>query len=63
MLLQAFGGLALGIMRPNFTWTNEIVPIKQSMNMFIEIFGSFVLTAGILVPFYSLDMGLDIRLV
>lgn len=62
MLLQAFGGLALGIMRPNFTWTNEIVPIKQSMNMFIEIFGSFVLTAGILVPFLLIRYGIGYKI-
>ena len=62
MLLQAFGGLALGIMRPNFTWTNEIVPIKQSMNMFIEIFGSFILTAGILVPFLLIRYGIGYKI-
>jgi len=30
-------GLLIGIKNPNFEWTNETVPIKQSVNLFIQM--------------------------
>ena len=41
-LTGAFG-LMLGVLRPNFQWTSEAMPIKQSMNVLISIFLSFFL--------------------
>ncbi len=35
--LNAVVGLWLGIKNPNFEWTNESVPIKQSSNVFVEM--------------------------
>ena len=36
-------GLMLGVLRPNFQWTSEAMPIKQSMNMLISLVLGFAL--------------------
>lgn len=41
-LTDAFG-LMLGVLRPNFQWTSEAMPIKQSMNVMLSILLGFVL--------------------
>lgn len=41
-LTGAFG-LMLGVLRPNFQWTSEAMPIKQSMNVMISIILGFAL--------------------
>lgn len=60
VLLSALFGLTLGVRSANFTWTNEIIPIKQSGSVMLAIFSGwgyaalFVLGAlflGDLVPF------------
>lgn len=40
--LYACFGLLLGILRANLKWSNEIVPIKQNISVFIAIFGGWV---------------------
>lgn len=42
VLFSALFGLMIGLTRPNFTWTNEIVPIKQSMGVAIALFGGWL---------------------
>ncbi len=42
VLLSALFGLTIGLVRPNLTWTNEIVPIKQSMGVAIALFGGWL---------------------
>ena len=51
LVFMDFFGLLLGIVRPNFTWTNEIAPIKQSLNVMIAMFGGWVLTVAIVAPY------------
>lgn len=41
-LTGAFG-LMLGVLRPNFQWTSEAMPIKQSLNVMISILLGFAL--------------------
>lgn len=41
VLLSALFGLFLGLRMPNLSWTREIVPIKQSLNVMLALFGSF----------------------
>ncbi|MGM9605716.1 MAG: hypothetical protein ACI3XG_11715 [Faecousia sp.] len=41
-LTDAFG-LMLGVLRPNFQWTSEAMPIKQSMNVMFSILLGFAL--------------------
>ena len=60
VLLVAELGLVINLKTPNLNWTDEIIPIKQSMGVMIVLFGSwvillilsggFVLFHGILPP-------------
>ena len=43
VMLSASAGLALNLKKPNLTWTNETIPVKQSMAALIIIFGGWVL--------------------
>ena len=38
-------GLALNLLSPNLNWTNETVPLKNSMPVFVMIFGSWGILA------------------
>lgn len=76
--LSALFSLFLGLRHPNLTWTNEIVPIKQSMSVMISLFGVwgyaivafflslvlsvFLPTAVILLFFLLLHIGLSLLL-
>ena len=42
VFLSALFGLSIGLKRPNFAWTNEIVPIKQSMSVAFALFGGWL---------------------
>ena len=48
-VLQALFGLFANLLSVNLTWTNEVVPIKQSLSTFLSIFGSwgFVIISGV----------------
>lgn len=52
-LLSALSGLMLGVKMPTLTWTNEIMPIKQSAPVVIALFGgmgyTILLFAGFLL--------------
>jgi ABC-2 type transport system permease protein len=51
-LLMAEIGLSLNLKMPNFHWTSEIVPIKQSMPVAVTLFGGWliiVVFAGVYV--------------
>ena len=45
-VFSAMFGLYLGIRHPNLTWTSEIVPIKQSLPVFITLFGGWAFGAA-----------------
>lgn len=40
-LLMALLGLFLGLKMPNLSWTNEVVPIKQSACVALSLFGGW----------------------
>ena len=44
-------GLMLGIVRPNLTWTNELAPIKQSLNVMIAMLGGWAFTIVMVAPY------------
>ncbi len=50
-LFITFTGLMLGILRPNFTWTNELAPIKQSLSVMIAMFGGWAVSIAMAVPY------------
>ncbi len=54
VLLSSAGGLALNLLRPNLNWTNEGVPVKQSLGVFIALFGGWILAAILIVPYLFL---------
>lgn len=51
VLLMAFWGLFLGLKTPNLTWTNELVPIKQSFGVMASVFGAWIYL-GIIIGLY-----------
>lgn len=56
VLLIAFAGLALNLKSPNFDWTNEVIPIKQSSPVGITLMGGIVLSivlAALYLPLSS----------
>ena len=47
ILLMAVLGLVLNLKMPNFNWTSEIVPIKQSMNVMLALFGGWAIIVAL----------------
>ncbi|MGN0482856.1 MAG: hypothetical protein ACI4HI_04815 [Lachnospiraceae bacterium] len=46
VFVMAEFGLMLNLLVPNLKWTNEVVPIKQSMSVMISLFGGWVLVTA-----------------
>ncbi len=42
ILFFAMFGLVLNLKYPNLKWTNEVTPTKQSMSVFVSVFGSWI---------------------
>lgn len=42
VLFMALAGLFFNLKMPNLTWTNEVVPVKQSMSVTLTLFGGWV---------------------
>ena len=49
VLFSASAGLALNLKFPNLTWTNETIPIKQSLSVIICLFGGWALAGVVCV--------------
>lgn len=47
IVLMASFGLFINLKMPNLNWTNEIVPIKQSMSVMIALFGGWVIVMAL----------------
>lgn len=47
-------GLSLNLKSPNLTWTNEVVPIKQSLSVFVSIFGGWIYAVGAIILYVIL---------
>lgn len=47
VLLMALVGLTLGLKMPNLKWTDETVPVKQSMSVMLALFGGWVLVLAL----------------
>ena len=50
-LLAALSGLLLGVKMPTLTWTNELMPIKQSAPVVLTLFGGIGYTALLFAGF------------
>ena len=55
VLMAAFG-LFLNLKRPNFHWTNEIAPIKQSLSVTVALFGGWALAALLMLAGWRLPL-------
>ena len=55
VFLIAVFGMFLGIKKPIFTWTNEIVPIKQSASVMITMFGGIGYTILLFIGYIVLQ--------
>ena len=55
VLMAAFG-LFLNLKRPNFHWTNEIAPIKQSLSVTVALFGSLALAVLLMLGGWFLPL-------
>lgn len=53
-LLAALSGLALGVKLPTLTWTNELMPIKQSAPVILALFGGWGYTVLLFAGFLLL---------
>ena len=53
IVLMASFGLFMNLKMPNLNWTNEIIPIKQSLSVMISLFGGWVIIMA-LVGLYAL---------
>lgn len=53
VFFMALFDLMLGLKLPNLTWTNELTPIKQSLAVFIAVFGGWAYI-GAIVGLYFL---------
>ena len=47
LLLEALFGLFMNLKFPNLNWTNEAVPVKQSMSVFVSLFGGWAMTVAL----------------
>ena len=61
-VLIALFGLFLGIKMPNLTWTSELAPIKQGINVMIAMFGGAALGMLIIGVYYLIKSKIDIIL-
>ena len=55
VMFMAEFGVIMNLLKPNFTWTNEIIPIKQSMSVIVSMFGGWILTAVFALAYILLD--------
>lgn len=55
-------GLIINLLLPNFSWTNEVTVVKQSMPTFIGIFGGMLLPLLPLIPLMALPFSRSVML-
>ena len=51
---MALAGLFFNLKMPNLTWTNENVPVKQSMSVTLALFGGWVVVLAFCLLYYAL---------
>jgi len=52
VLCSASYGLLLGVFRPDFTWTNEAAPIKQSLNCLMNLLIGWIISVALGAGYY-----------
>lgn len=54
VVMTALFGLTIGLKMPNLTWSNEIVPIKQSASVAISLIAGWVFSVAFIVIYFIL---------
>jgi len=54
IVLSAYLGLALNILRPSFNWSSEAFPVKQSLPIAVMIFGGWIIGIAVVAAAYFL---------
>ena len=54
VLFYGFFDLYCGLHKVNLNWTNEVIPIKQGVNVLIALFGGFGITIALALPFLAI---------
>ena len=62
MLLGCAAGLAVNLKKPNLTWVNETVPIKQSSSIMVVLFGGWLLALLFAGGYFFLSLLVDARI-
>lgn len=64
VLLCALFGLMINLKSPNLNWSNEMIPIKQSLSVTVAIFGGFgyIILLSVLSIFVSPFIGMPLYL-
>ncbi len=55
IMFMAEFGLIMNLLKPNLSWTNEVIPIKQSMAVFVAMFGGWIVIAVFAIAYVLLD--------
>ena len=53
MLLSASFGIFVNLRHPNLTWTNEVVPIKQSLSVFLVLFLGWIYAGAMALGYFA----------
>ena len=59
LTIHATTGVLLALVNPNFTWTSEVQPIKQDINVLLEMIISVVLIGVLLGSYYFFRNTMD----
>ena len=52
VLISADFGLMMNLLKPNLTWTSEVVPVKQGISVLLVLFGGWFLAAAMVGVFF-----------
>ena len=55
IVTMAMFGLFMNLKAPNLNWTNEVVPIKQSMSVTVTLFGGWAVVLGLGAVYVALN--------
>ena len=58
----AYLGLMMNLLKPNLTWTNEMVPVKQGLPVLITLFGGWILSLACVGVCAAVGQVLPVRL-
>ena len=61
IIMMAAFGLTCNLKAPNLKWTNETVPVKQSMSVTAALFGGWIIVAAFCFIYYLLYKYFEVK--